>query len=71
MLRKILRSPYLALFSGVILLFTSGYDVWQNFADTNIGTRHGILLFGIMQILKSLPDILDGIAALDGAEHSI
>jgi hypothetical protein len=30
MLETFTRSPYLSLFSGIILLITSGYETWRN-----------------------------------------
>jgi len=71
MFRKIIKSPYLVLFTGVILLVTSGFETWENLSHSGIGARHGVLFFSLIQIMKVLPDILDGVTAIDEAKISL
>ena len=66
MLEKITRSSHLNLLSGLILLITAGYETWEAIEDFNLGAHHGVLIFSIIQILKSLPEFLEG--AKDMAE---
>jgi len=68
MLETITRSPYLNLFSGIVLLITSGYETWRTIAHFSLGVHHGVLVFSIIQILKTLPEIMDGTKELAEAK---
>ncbi|OQY00365.1 MAG: hypothetical protein B6I26_08350 [Desulfobacteraceae bacterium 4572_130] len=67
MLKKITQSEYLNLISGIILLITSGYE---SFAEPSIGAHHGILIFGIIQILRAIPEIVHGLKELEDAKEA-
>ena len=67
MLERIILSPYLNLLSGFILLITSGYETWHTIDHFSLGAHHGVLVFSIIQILKTLPDIVDGTKELTEA----
>jgi hypothetical protein len=71
MLKKITRSPYLNLLSGLILLTTAGYETWYSLEEATIGAHHGILVFGFIQIAKSIPEFMVGLKELDEATESI
>jgi len=60
MLEMIAHNPYLNLLCGLVLLVTSGYETWQALDHFSLGAHHGVLVFGLIQILKALPDIMDG-----------
>jgi hypothetical protein len=68
MLETITRSPYLNLLSGFVLLITSGYETWHTIDHLSLGAHHGVLIFSIIQILKTLPDIMDGTRELTEAK---
>lgn len=68
MLKKIAASPYLNFLSGIILLLTAGYEVWHTIETANLGSHHGILIFGLVQIIKSIPEIFRGV---DEVEKSL
>ena len=57
---KLTRSPYLNLLSGLILLITSGYETWDTIESFSLGAHHGVLVFSIIHILKSLLEMMDG-----------
>ncbi|NQY64785.1 MAG: hypothetical protein HRT38_13830 [Alteromonadaceae bacterium] len=65
MLKKIVQSPYLNLLSGLVLLITSGSETWNLFDELVIGAHHGILIFSIIQIVKTIPEILQGLKEVD------
>jgi hypothetical protein len=71
MLREITRSPYLNLLSGAILLATSGYETWSTFGAFSIGSHHGILLFSIIHILKTIPEITHGLKNLEEGQEEL
>lgn len=70
MLEKITQSPHLNLLSGLILLITSGHETWHTIEHFSLGAHHGVLIFSIIQILKSLPEILDGAKELAEAKSA-
>ncbi len=70
MLEKITQSRYLNLLSGFVLLFTSGYETWHTIDHFSIGAHHGVLIFSIIQILKTLPEIMDGARELTEAKSA-
>ena len=67
-LRHITQSPYLNLFSGLILLVTSGYETLTTFGEGSIGAHHGILIFSFIQLFKVLPEIMHGLKELEEAD---
>lgn len=48
------------LLSGTILLITAGHEVWETFGEAGMGAHHGVAFFGLIQVLKSFPDIMEG-----------
>ncbi len=66
-LKKIVKSPYLNILSGLILLITAGYEVWESFGQTSVGVPHGILVFSLVHIAKTIPEIMDGLEELEQA----
>ncbi|XOV80984.1 MAG: hypothetical protein ACFHVJ_08540 [Aestuariibacter sp.] len=64
MFKTIVESSFLRLLVGFILLYTSGAEVWHEYLeadDVAIGAHHGILVFAVVHILKTLPDIMEGL----------
>lgn len=55
MLHTISTSKYLRLTVAVILLITSGKEVYQSVEA--IGSHHGILLFAVFQTMQALVSI--------------
>lgn len=60
MLRRIIYSPWVNLFSGLVLLITSGYEAWVSIDSYALGVHHGVFVFSIIHIIKALPDVLHG-----------
>ncbi len=69
MLRRMTDSPYLNLFSGLVLLITSGYEIMMTVDDVLVGVRHGVLVFGLIQIVKAVPEIMRGLEEVQKAGH--
>ncbi len=70
MFSKITQSSYLNLLSGTILLITSGYEIWEGFGEASLGTQHGVAFFGLIQIFKSIPEIMLGLNELEKAQNN-
>lgn len=71
MLKKITHSAYLNLLSGFILIVTAGIETIVRFGEGSIGAHHGILIFGIIQIVKEIPEILRGLQEIEEARETI
>jgi hypothetical protein len=67
MLSRITQSPYLNLLSGMILLSASLYEIVVTMDEAAFGIRHGILIFSIIQIVKTIPEIMHGLTEIQEA----
>jgi hypothetical protein len=70
MLKKLIKSPYLNLLSGVILLLASGYETFARFNELTLASHHGILFFSLVQILKAIPEVMHGLKEIDQSRAS-
>ncbi len=70
-MEKFINSPYIKLLCGIILMVTSGKEVLDSFGDGTIGAHHGVLVFGFVQVLKSIPDFHESIGELKEVNDSI
>lgn len=64
--KRFAQNPLTQLSVGLILLSTGLIEAIQNF-DSSIGSQHGVMILGIINILSSFPDIIEGAAT--GAEY--
>lgn len=67
MLNSFVQNPFVNLLSGFILLLTSGYEAWSTIDEFTVGAHHGVFLFSIIQILKVIPETLQGTKELNVA----
>ena len=58
MIKKITESAHLKLSMAIILLITSGMEIYESFLE--FGSEHGIFLFSIMLILQAIVDLVEG-----------
>lgn len=67
-LRKIIRSPYFSVGLGVMLLLCGVLEavetVLEDFMEIEVRTHHGLILYGIGQIMKALTDVFEGTEGL-------
>lgn len=70
MLKIILESPIVKLFIGLIMLYTSGAEILTDFKHIEetikLGAHHGVLVFGLAQVLQSLPDLKEALDDVSG-----
>ena len=59
LITRIAHHPYLNLFSGLVLLITASHEILLSIHE-GIGTHHGIAIFGAVQLIKSLPELMHG-----------
>ncbi|MGB0580613.1 MAG: hypothetical protein ACPGVU_12980 [Limisphaerales bacterium] len=59
----LLKHPWTTLIVGLILIGSSGYEVYEAFQEAEemkIGGHHGVLTYGIIHSLKAIPEIFEG-----------
>lgn len=64
-LRHFVEHPATNLIVGIVLFMTGfieAYDTfYEDITEANLGAHHGMMLFGVMNILSSIPDIIEGL----------
>jgi hypothetical protein len=64
-LKAFTTHPATQLTTGLILLISGGSEVVLDFIDAERtffwGAHHGVALFGLLQMLGSLPEVVDGL----------
>jgi hypothetical protein len=70
MLERIAKSPYLNMLAGIVLIITAGYETWESFGEYKMGTHHGVLVFGFVQVIKALPETLHGVKEIREGEEN-
>ncbi len=64
-LKAFVRHPVTQLVTGLVLIISGMAEVAYDFMDAEknfrIGVHHGVLMFGLIQVIGSLPDLLEGI----------
>jgi len=60
-LKNFSENPWVNLISGLVLVYTSGIEVFDSLDEEfKAGVHHGVFLFGIIQLLRSLPEFVEG-----------
>jgi hypothetical protein len=64
-LKAFVKHPVTQLATGLILLISGGWEIASDFMSAEhsfrLGAHHGVALFGLIQVLGSLPDLVEGI----------
>jgi len=72
LLRRIAENPFLNIAVGFILMVTSLLECLEPFLGSMfhspIGVHHGAFLFGMVQFLKWLPDLVKGMQFIEHGE---
>lgn len=72
-LKAFVKHPYTQLFTGLVLVISGLFEVWDDIVNAEhsfrLGVHHGVLLFGFVQILGSLPDLVDGLDRAFGIDE--
>jgi hypothetical protein len=63
-IKRWVDSPILNLLVGVVMFGTGLMEAWATLGDDiatmKLGGHHGIAVFGLFSIIKSLPDLFSG-----------
>jgi len=64
-LNAFVKHPVTQLVTGLILLISGGTEVVLDFINAEhsfrLGAHHGVAVFGLIQMLGSLPDLVGGL----------
>ncbi|MBN4060454.1 hypothetical protein JYT78_00135 [bacterium AH-315-I20] len=71
MLNTIVSNPYLNITAGLVLLLTAGYEIIDVAEVVTVGSHHGVFVFALIHIMKSIPEITHGLDSLEKAEEEI
>ena len=65
LVKKIIHNPLTELATGLILLISGLATAYYEFTDAEhsfrLGVHHGVAVWALVQVLGSLPDLIDGI----------
>lgn len=74
-LHRVAHHPGLNLLAGLILLLTGLLEALatmvEGMFDFPVGAHHGIVVFGFLQMIKAIPDVMKGIKFVDDGEAVI
>ena len=72
-LKKLVHNPWVDFTVGGILLLTGMWEAWatipQDLASSNFRTAHGVIVFAIVAILRSVAEMFGGLEFMDEAEY--
>ncbi len=62
-MKRITSSPTLNIIVGLIFLVSGANEIYEALDDEvkSLGTEHGAVLFGLLHVLKNLPDLFEGL----------
>ena len=67
MLEAVAESPLLTLVTGVIMIFTGCYEIMESADRLHLGAHHGVAVFGVVQVLRCIPELVHGIKEIHEA----
>lgn len=69
------ESPHMQFAVGSILLVTSLFEAWETLYEDlkafNLGGHHGLIIYGLYNMLKNLPELFEGIEYITVAEEAV
>ena len=67
-LSTITSNPYVNLLTATALFASAGWEIYYSIEEASIGVEHGVILLALVNILKTIPELLDGTEALERVE---
>jgi hypothetical protein len=50
------------------MLIAAGNEIWQSIQSFELGVHHGVVLYALLQCLKTLPDLMEPLNKLKGVD---
>ena len=67
-LRRFISHPWVGLVAALAMLLaglSEGWDtIQEDLMNTEVKTHHGVIVYGFYAVLKSIPDVFDGLETL-------
>ncbi len=67
-LKRFVKNPYVNIVVGILFLFSGVYETVRELKELEgfrIGVHHGVILFSLLQILKTVPDFFEGMEYIE------
>jgi hypothetical protein len=70
-IKKFAKHPSVNLVVGLVLVGTAVVEIAEDaFGEvTDIGAEHGVLVVGLLHVLRSLPELVDGMSKVAEARE--
>lgn len=68
-MKAFINGPYVNLLCGILLVLTSGIEVVLTIKDGSLGAHHGVLLYGMVVLVKALLHLREGVVDCEEAER--
>ena len=59
-LKSLVENRWLKMIVAFALFFSAGAEVLDSLEEIDVGAQHGVLLYSILNIFKTLPDFFEG-----------
>ena len=59
-LKYLVENRWLKMIVAFALFFSAGAEVLDSLEEIDVGAHHGVLLYSILNIFKTLPDFFEG-----------
>ena len=59
-LKSVIENRWIKIIVALALFFSAGAEVFDNLEEFDVGAHHGVLLYSILNIFKTLPDFFEG-----------
>ncbi len=67
-LKRIVENPYLNLIVGLLFLYSGVSEMLhelEELEEHKIGVHHGVIVFAVLQIFKTLSELFEGLEYVD------
>ena len=67
-LKRVVENPYLNLIMGLLFFYSGISEALREFEELGeykTGAHHGVMLFAVLHIFKTLPDLFEGLEYVD------
>jgi len=67
-LKRIVKNPYLNIIVGLLFLYSGISETVHELKELEgfrVGPHHGVILFAVLQIFKTVPDFFEGLEYIE------